>query len=179
MLLQKVSSVSIPNTHPRSLIEILISCTLSEQQIQLQILYFPNIHHFPSLTMPIHRHWLLFLHLCSSKMNSKYEEENMIYSTWLVFFFSFFLPLFHLHLLAGHDLSIVLSFSLSTHSCFASLSFCFLTTSLVIYIFFILFLAFYFLVSVSFNCPFQWKLSSNTLLYFFVYFKLNSNDPPK
>lgn len=95
------------------------------------------------------------------------------------FFFFFFLPLFHLHLLAGHDLSIVLSFSLSTHSCFASLSFCFLTTSLVIYIFFILFLAFYFLVSVSFNCPFQWKLSSNTLLYFFVYFKLNSNDPPK
>lgn len=41
------ASVSIANTHPGSLTEILISYKLSEQQIQLQILYFLNTHYFP------------------------------------------------------------------------------------------------------------------------------------
>lgn len=88
---------------------------------------------------------LLFLHLCSSpKLNSKHEEQNIFH---LLFFF--FLPLFQLYLLSDHDLSIVLSLVRPLTPAFALLSFYFLTTSLVIYMVHLLFLSFYFLVSIS------------------------------
>lgn len=78
-------------------------------------LLFPQQSSFPSLTaMPIHRHCYSSITILLQKLTRSVKK------TYYIFHLLFFLPLFHLYLFSGYDLSFFAVSSSSIHTCFVS-----------------------------------------------------------